>query len=83
MVEGTHFCIPFIEKPIVYSVRTKPKEIPSLTGSKGVLREAVALRVSARITAREIRFANGARDAAIALLSCCERAARYLLSARH
>ena len=33
--EGTHVCIPFIERPIIYSVRTRPKDIQTITGSKG------------------------------------------------
>jgi len=32
--EGTHFLIPIIQRPIVIDVRTKPREIPSVTGTK-------------------------------------------------
>jgi regulator of protease activity HflC (stomatin/prohibitin superfamily) len=33
--EGTHFNIPWFETPIVYDVRAKPRNIASLTGTKG------------------------------------------------
>ena len=35
IAEGTHIMIPFIEWPIIYDVRTRPRNIMSLTGSKG------------------------------------------------
>ena len=34
--EGTHIMIPWFEWPVIYDVRAKPKNIPSLTGSKGL-----------------------------------------------
>mgnify|MGYP000052723240 CR=1 FL=1 len=33
--EGTHFRVPWFDRPIVYDVRTRPHTIKSLTGSKG------------------------------------------------
>lgn len=33
--EGTHFVIPWFETPIIYDVRAKPRNIQSLTGTKG------------------------------------------------
>ncbi|POW05518.1 hypothetical protein PSHT_10770 [Puccinia striiformis] len=33
--EGTHFVIPWLETPIIYDVRAKPRTIASLTGTKG------------------------------------------------
>ncbi|CEQ40153.1 SPOSA6832_01721 [Sporobolomyces salmonicolor] len=33
--EGTHFAIPWFESPVVYDVRSKPRSIASLTGTKG------------------------------------------------
>ncbi|KAI0244126.1 Prohibitin-2, subunit of the prohibitin complex (Phb1p-Phb2p) [Massospora cicadina] len=36
--EGTHLRFPWIETPIVYDIRAKPRSIPSLTGTKGFLR---------------------------------------------
>ena len=35
--EGTHFNIPWFETPIIYDVRAKPRNIASLTGTKGTL----------------------------------------------
>jgi prohibitin 1 len=33
--EGTHFIIPWVQKPIIYDVRSRPRNIPVITGSKG------------------------------------------------
>jgi prohibitin 2 len=33
--EGTHFKIPWMEKAVIFNVRSRPREIASLTGSKG------------------------------------------------
>ncbi|CCJ28284.1 unnamed protein product, partial [Pneumocystis jirovecii] len=35
--EGTHFFIPWLETPQIYDVRAKPRNIASLTGTKGYL----------------------------------------------
>tara|TARA_B110000208_G_C11767322_1_gene429138 strand:- start:83 stop:895 length:813 start_codon:yes stop_codon:yes gene_type:complete len=32
--EGTHFCIPFLEEPILFDIRTQPREVSSITGTK-------------------------------------------------
>ncbi|OXB70451.1 UNVERIFIED_CONTAM: hypothetical protein H355_006814 [Colinus virginianus] len=32
--EGTHFCVPFVERPIIYDVRTRPRVLVSLSGSR-------------------------------------------------
>ncbi len=34
--EGTHFLIPVIQKPIIFDIRATPRQIPAVTGSKGV-----------------------------------------------
>lgn len=34
--EGTHICIPWLERPIVFDVRTKPRAIKSTTGTRGM-----------------------------------------------
>lgn len=36
--EGTHFVIPWVETPIIYDVRAKPRNVASLTGTKGMLK---------------------------------------------
>lgn len=43
--EGTHFLIPFVQRPIVIDVRTKPREIPSVTGTKDLQMVNIKLRV--------------------------------------
>ncbi|EFA84399.1 prohibitin [Heterostelium album PN500] len=43
--EGTHFVIPWIERPEIYDVRAKPRSISSLTGSKDLQMVNVTIRV--------------------------------------
>jgi prohibitin 1 len=43
--EGTHFLIPFVQKPVIFDVRTKPREIPSVTGTKDLQMVNIKLRV--------------------------------------
>ena len=45
---GTHFLLPFIERPIIYDVRTRPRNIHSLTGSKDLQMVNLNLRVLTR-----------------------------------
>jgi len=33
--EGTHFRIPWLERAVIYDVRARPRNVASLTGSKG------------------------------------------------
>jgi prohibitin 1 len=43
--EGTHFLIPWLQKPIIYDVRTKPRNISTTTGSKDLQMVSLTLRV--------------------------------------
>ena len=43
--EGTHFVIPWLQKPIIYDVRTKPRNISTTTGSKDLQMVSLTLRV--------------------------------------
>lgn len=43
--EGTHFILPWLERPEIYNVRAKPRSIPCLTGSKDLQMVNVTLRV--------------------------------------
>jgi regulator of protease activity HflC (stomatin/prohibitin superfamily) len=43
--EGTHFLIPWLQKSIVYDVRTKPRQISTTTGSKDLQMVTLSLRV--------------------------------------
>lgn len=33
--EGTHFFIPWVQKPIIFDIRSRPRNVPVVTGSKG------------------------------------------------
>lgn len=35
--EGTHFLIPWVQKPIIFDIRSTPRQIQTVTGSKGSL----------------------------------------------
>jgi prohibitin 1 len=52
--EGTHFLIPFVQKAIIMDVRTKPREIPSVTGTKDLQMVNIKLRVLWRPIVEEI-----------------------------
>jgi len=43
--EGTHFLVPVIQRPIIIDVRTKPREIPSVTGTKDLQMVNIKMRV--------------------------------------
>ena len=62
--EGWHVKMPYFEKPIIYDVRTHPKQIKSVTGSKGKSKFPSRLLLISRIKfvmtlIFMIRFANG------------------------
>lgn len=42
--EGTHFLIPWVQKPIIFDCRSRPRNIPVITGSKGELLDWAALQ---------------------------------------
>ena len=43
--EGTHLLIPFIQSPKIIEIRTKPREIPSVTGTKDLQMVNIKMRV--------------------------------------
>lgn len=43
--EGTHFLIPFVQTPIIFDVRMKPRSVPVMTPSKDLQTVTVTLRV--------------------------------------
>jgi len=43
--EGTHFMIPVVQKPMILDIRTRPREIPSVTGTKDLQTVNIKLRV--------------------------------------
>ncbi|KAF8918999.1 hypothetical protein CPB85DRAFT_1279747 [Mucidula mucida] len=46
--EGTHIFVPWLERPIVYDIRAKPRSIPSLTGTKDLQMVNITCRVLSR-----------------------------------
>eukprot|EP00891_Asterochloris_glomerata_P004708 jgi/Astpho2/4708/Aster-00266 len=48
--EGTHFLIPWFERPIIYDVRTRPNTITSTSGSKDLQMVNIGIRVLTRPT---------------------------------
>jgi len=52
--EGTHFVIPVIQRPVIMDVRTKAREIPSVTGTKDLQMVNIKLRVLWRPVEEEL-----------------------------
>lgn len=46
--EGLHFRIPWLQWPIIYDIRSKPRKISSPTGSKDLQMVNISLRVLSR-----------------------------------
>jgi len=46
--EGTHFMLPWFDRPIIYDVRTRPRVIQSLTGSRDLQMVQISIRVLTR-----------------------------------
>ncbi len=61
--EGTHFKIPWLQRPYIYNVRSTPRNIKSLTGSRGefLVLDSVSVRsfsVSTDVLASNSRFGS-------------------------
>lgn len=52
--EGTHFMIPWIHRPIIYDVRTRPRVLTSLTGSRDLQTVNITCRVLSRPDERKL-----------------------------
>ncbi|KAG7365399.1 membrane protease subunit [Nitzschia inconspicua] len=52
--EGTHFLIPVVQRPTIFDVRTKPREVPSVTGTKDLQMVNIKLRVLWRPIVEEL-----------------------------
>lgn len=52
--EGTHFKLPWFERPIFYDIRTRPHTRQSLTGTRDLQMVNVTLRVLTRPQARDL-----------------------------
>lgn len=46
--EGTHFAIPWVERPVIFDVRARPRVVVSLTGSKDLQMVNITCRVLSR-----------------------------------
>jgi prohibitin 2 len=46
--EGTHFAVPWFQRPIVFDVRAKPRNVASLTGTKDLQMVNITCRVLSR-----------------------------------
>lgn len=52
--EGTHFLVPVIQRPVIIDVRTKAREIPSVTGTKDLQMVNIKMRVLWRPIVEEL-----------------------------
>lgn len=43
--EGTHFIIPWVQKPIIFDIRSRPRSVPTITGSKDLQNVNITLRI--------------------------------------
>lgn len=43
--EGTHFLIPWVQRPIIFDIRSRPRNIPVATGSKDLQTVSITLRI--------------------------------------
>lgn len=43
--EGTHFIIPWVQRPIIFDIRSMPRNIPVITGSKDLQNVNITLRI--------------------------------------
>jgi len=52
--EGTHFLIPWVQRPIIFDVRSRPRNIPVITGSKDLQNVNITLRILFRPKSNEL-----------------------------
>lgn len=52
--EGTHFFIPWIQKPIMFDIRSRPRNVPVVTGSKDLQNVNITLRILFRPLAEKL-----------------------------
>lgn len=43
--EGTHFYIPWVQRPIMFDIRSRPRNVPVITGSKDLQNVNITLRI--------------------------------------
>ncbi|KAF7996404.1 hypothetical protein HCN44_002036 [Aphidius gifuensis] len=54
LTEGLHFRIPWLQYPIIYDIRSRPRKISSPTGSKDLQMVNISLRVLSRPNAQNL-----------------------------
>ena len=54
VAEGTHFLIPWLQRAIVFDVRTRPRNISTTTGSKDMQMVTLTLRVLHRPEVKQL-----------------------------
>jgi len=52
--EGTHFFIPWVQKPIIFDIKTRPRNVPVTTGSKDLQTVNITLRLLFRPKSEEL-----------------------------
>uniref|UniRef100_A0A672PAX2 Prohibitin n=1 Tax=Sinocyclocheilus grahami TaxID=75366 RepID=A0A672PAX2_SINGR len=52
--EGTHFLIPWVQKPIIFDCRSRPRNVPVITGSKDLQNVNITLRILFRPVATQL-----------------------------
>ncbi|EDL15653.1 prohibitin-like [Mus musculus] len=52
--EGTHFLIPWVQKPVIFDCRSQPRNIPVITGSKDLQNVNITLRILFRPVASQL-----------------------------
>ena len=68
--EGTHFLVPWLQRSIIFDVRTKPRNIATTTGSKDLQMVSLTLRVLHRPEVQSLpKIYQVSRDACLPLSS--------------
>ncbi|MBN3309593.1 PHB protein, partial [Amia calva] len=52
--EGTHFLVPWVQKPIIFDCRSRPRNVPVITGSKDLQNVNITLRILFRPVAGQL-----------------------------
>jgi regulator of protease activity HflC (stomatin/prohibitin superfamily) len=52
--EGTHFRVPILQYPIIFDIRTRPRMISTMTGTKDMQMVNITLRVLSRPVAEQL-----------------------------
>lgn len=70
--EGTHFLIPWLQKSVIYDVRTKPRNISTTTGSKDLQMVSLTLRVLHRPDVKMLPKIYQVRKSSMRLMLGCQ-----------